>query len=293
MSVLTSTKLLRPVLPFQRLYSLSRSSWFHKNACLFTRAGLSEGPLSLASLGYRREYEPSSLEKRSKVNEIPLVEPKLKPVKSNKPKLVATRRPLEIVAAPFAAQSFSELGLPPVLIQRLEKEGFEVPTDVQSAAIPTILKNHDVVIQSYTGSGKTLAYLLPILTEVGPLSRRSYESDEDKKPEIEAVIIAPSRELGMQIVREVEKLLGPTEKKAVQQLVGGANPSRQEEALKKNKPSIVVGTPGRIAQMSASGRLHTHGCRFLVLDEVDELLSFNFREDMHRILEHVGKRPGQ
>ncbi|KAI6702163.1 hypothetical protein NL676_011299 [Syzygium grande] len=164
-----------------------------------------------------------------------------------------------------------ELGLPPLLLERLEAVGFKVPTDVQAAAIPTILKNHDVVIQSYTGSGKTLAYLLPILSEM-------------------PIIVAPSRELGMQIVREFEKLLGPADKKVVQQLVGGANRSRQEEALKKNKPAIVVGTPGRIAEISAAGKLHTHNCRFLVLDEVDELLSFNFREDMHRILEHVGRR---
>ncbi|CAL9051780.1 unnamed protein product [Musa banksii] len=114
----------------------------------------------------------------------------------------------------------------------------------------------------------------------------------EQKPGIDAVIVAPSRELGMQIVREVERLLGPADKKLVQQLVGGANRSRQEEALKKNKPIIVVGTPGRIAEISAAGKLHTHGCQFLVLDEVDQLLSFNYREDMHRILEHVGRRSG-
>ncbi|KAG8071565.1 hypothetical protein GUJ93_ZPchr0006g42219 [Zizania palustris] len=96
----------------------------------------------------------------------------------------------------------------------------------------------------------------------------------------------------MQIVREVEKILGPNDKRLVQQLVGGANRSRQEEALKKNKPFIVVGTPGRISEISAAGKLHTHGCRFLVLDEVDQLLSFNYREDMHRIIEHVGKKSG-
>ncbi|KAL9245584.1 hypothetical protein vseg_019217 [Gypsophila vaccaria] len=95
----------------------------------------------------------------------------------------------------------------------------------------------------------------------------------------------------MQIVRELHKLLGP-HKSMVQQLVGGANKARQEEALKKNKPPIVVGTPGRIAEISASGKLHTHSCQFLVLDEVDQLLSFNFREDMHRILEHVGRKSG-
>lgn len=203
------------------------------------------------------------------------------------------KKPLEFVAAPFAAKSFSELGLPPLLVERLEKVGLEVPTDVQAAAVPTILKNHDVMIQSYTGSGKTLAYLLPILAVVGPLKMVfSNEKGTRKRTDIEAVIVAPSRELGMQIVREVERLLGPVHKNMVQQLVGGANRSRQEEALKKNKPAIVVGTPGRIAEISKTGKLHTHDCRYLVLDEVDELLSFNFREDIHRILEHVGRRPG-
>lgn len=216
--------------------------------------------------------------------------------KANKSKEVGAqraRKPLNIEGAPFSAKSFSELGLPPLLLKRLEEEGVTAPTDIQCAAIPTILKNHDVVIQSYTGSGKTLAYLLPILSEVGTLKDKTQNDEESgKRKDIEAVIVAPSRELGMQIVREVERLLGPADKRMVQQLVGGANRSRQELALKKNKPVIVVGTPGRIAEISAAGKLHTHGCKFLVLDEVDELLSFNFREDMHRILEHVGRKPG-
>ena len=106
------------------------------------------------------------------------------------------------------------------------------------------------------------------------------------------MIVASSRELGMQLVREIEKLLGHENKRVVQQLVGGANRSRQEKALKKNKPLIVVVTPGRIAKIGAAGKLHTHGCRYLVLDEIDELLSFHFQEDMHWILEHVGSRSG-
>ncbi|KAK6137431.1 hypothetical protein DH2020_028788 [Rehmannia glutinosa] len=122
----------------------------------------------------------------------------------------------------------------------------------------------------------------------------SHKKDNEPKTttDIEAVVVAPSRELGMQIVREFEKVLGPSDKRLVQQLVGGANKSRQEEALRKNKPVIVVGTPDGLAEISASGKLHTHNCRYLVLDEVDELLAFNFREDMHRILEHVGKKSG-
>ncbi|RYR04759.1 hypothetical protein Ahy_B06g084534 [Arachis hypogaea] len=175
---------------------------------------------------------------------------------------IVERKKQQINAAPFAVKSFTELGLPLVLIERLEKEGISVPTEVQSAAVPTILQNHDVIIQSYTGSGKTLAYLLPILSSIVPLmnkvSKSSSDGDSGGKIGIEAVVVALSRELGMQI----------------------------EEALKKNKPAIVVGTPGRIAELSAAGKLWTHGCRYLVLDEVDELLSFNFREDMHQILEH-------
>ena len=284
--------------PFQKLSHVSRTAWFHRSIHFLSRAERDHGPLTLANLRLKSEVEATNKNNTQKPKQLssPVESPNRKrnAVGSNEIKAVGTKKSLGIESAPFAAKSFSELGLPPPLIERLATEGFSVPTDVQSTAIPTILKNHDVVIQSYTGSGKTLAYLLPILSEVGPLRKKPSDDDSKsvKKVEIEALIVAPSRELGMQIVREFEKILGPTNKKAVQQLVGGANRTRQEEALKKNKPAIIVGTPGRIAEISAAGKLHTHGCRFLVLDEVDELLSFNFREDMHRILEHVGKRSG-
>ncbi|WCJ26211.1 DEAD-box ATP-dependent RNA helicase 47A [Euphorbia peplus] len=358
MPVLSSTRLLLlfgESLPFQKLPRASRISWCSRNTRFSTQVGQDNEPLSLASLGFRNEFEGTDTIRKVKVKsgtEIPrsrvkavegnasievprsrvkavenasfeaprskgkAVESnvsievprsrvkavenaifeapgsKVKAVESSGTRAVRVKKALEIEFAPFSAKSFSELGLPSPLIERLESEGFKVPTDVQSAAIPTILKSHDVVIQSYTGSGKTLAYVLPILSEIGLLRNKSPNRDGDprKRSDIEAVIVAPSRELGMQIVREVEKLLGPANKREVQQLVGGANRSRQEDALKKNKPSIVVGTPGRIAEISAAGKLHTHGCRYLVLDEVDQLLSFNFREDMHRILDHVGRK---
>ena len=297
MQALVSTRFLLLVgdrLPVGKLLHVSR---FHGSVHFLSRIDREHGPLTLATLGFRSEFETTKGDKTKllQLNSVPEVfKNKVKAIRRNGTKALGTKKSIEIDAAPFAAKSFSELGLPPLLIERLEREGFSVPTDVQSAAIPTILKNHDVVIQSYTGSGKTLAYLLPILSVLGPLKSEppSADSKSGNKMEIEAMIVAPSRELGMQIVREFEKLLGPADKKLVQQLVGGANRTRQEEALKKNKPSIVVGTPGRIAEISASGKLHTHGCRYLVLDEVDELLSFNFREDMHRILEHVGRRSG-
>ncbi|CAM8883377.1 unnamed protein product [Rhodiola kirilowii] len=334
---LQSVEKRRESLPRGMLLGVYQSGQLYSSVRFLSRVEKSNAPLTLASLGFRNNFETvensvkikakrveSITEISERVAEVPrrdyeVLKSEVKEVRIKKASSKAEvleriseipssrvkeskikntpfkrKKTLDIEAAPFAATSFSELGLPQVLIERLETEGFKVPTDVQSAAIPMILKNHDVVIQSYTGSGKTLAYLLPILTEVGPLRRSSSTGGVGRsgKGDIDAVVIAPSRELAMQIVREVEKLLGPDNKKMVQQLVGGANRSRQEEALRKNKPAIVVGTPGRIAEISASGKLHTHDCRFLVLDEVDELLSFNFRESMHRILEHVGRRPG-
>ncbi|XP_071707898.1 DEAD-box ATP-dependent RNA helicase 47, mitochondrial [Rutidosis leptorrhynchoides] len=279
---------------------ISKVAAFHKSTYVLSQLGSTNGPLTLKSLGFKNEnvtvkkFEKNKV--RQTVSTLQVIQNQVEEVKRErvkvKTKVVPTENPIQIESAPFSAKSFSELGLPPLLIEALKREGFEVPTDVQSAAIPTILKHHDAVIQSYTGSGKTLAYVLPILSEVGPLKDSLVDNKEaKKKTDIEAVIIAPSRELGMQIVREIEKLLGPDNKRFVQQLVGGANRSRQEEALRKNKPLIVVGTPGRIAEISSAGKLHTHGCRFLVLDEIDQLLSFNFREDMHRIVEHVGKKP--
>ncbi|MCO5611071.1 hypothetical protein L7F22_065321 [Adiantum nelumboides] len=189
-------------------------------------------------------------------------------------------------------RSFDSLGLSSLVQSRIDALKLETPTDIQQTAIPVLLQGDDAAIQSYTGSGKTLAYLLPILSLVGPLRESTGDDSEvpASKRGIEAVVVAPSRELAMQIVRETERILGDENKKTVQQLVGGANRSRQEESLRKNKPLIVVGTPGRISEISRDGKLHTHSCRFLVLDEADELLSIQFREDMRRILEHVGKR---
>lgn len=286
------------ILPLRRLSLVSKRAPFCTTVRSFSQADRENGTLTLASLGSKSDFKTTNKRRPNNIvhseASIELQRTEEKVVKSNGVKEVGAKKSLEIETAPFAANSFSELGLPPLLLERLGKEGFTDPTDVQSTAIPVILKSHDVVIQSYTGSGKTLAYLLPILSKVGPLKMKNHlnGNESGKKTDVEAVIVAPSRELGMQIVREFEKLLGPVHKKMVQQLVGGANRSRQEDALRKNKPSIVVGTPGRIAEISASGKLHTHSCQFLVLDEVDELLSFNFRVDMQRILEHVGRRSG-
>ncbi|GBG76002.1 hypothetical protein CBR_g21243 [Chara braunii] len=215
--------------------------------------------------------------------------------------------------SPFASTGFEDLKLSPRLAARLQEIGVTRPTDVQVGAIPVLMEGRDAAVQSYTGSGKTLAYLLPLLTRVGPLKAEMERAIPDElggesapgnrkqlqakraeagEGKIEAVIVAPSRELGMQIVREIERIVGNEQRHVVQQLIGGASLWRQEEGLKKHKPAIVVGTPGRLADLSRSGRLQTHACKMLVLDEAEELLSPNFKPDMLRILEHVGRRRG-
>ena len=171
------------------------------------------------------------------------------------------------------------------------------PTAVQRAAIPEILAGKNVAVQCYTGSGKTLAYVLPALTRAVKRSeeewRKATRKTRGDAGKVHCVIVAPSRELAMQIVRVAQAVLPPQAKQAVQQVIGGANVHRQREALKLNKPVMVVGTPGRLAELSKDGTLQTHNCGLLIMDEIDQLLAPQFREDMVRITEHTGKRcPG-
>ena len=111
---------------------------------------------------------------------------------------------------------------------------------------------------------------------------------EDYGPE--ALIITPSRELAMQIVRVAQSLMPQEAWPLVQQLIGGANIRRQLESMRSNKPLLVVGTPGRMAEHSRMGALRTHRTAAVVLDEVDQLLCQQFRDDMLRILSHTGSK---
>eukprot|EP00793_Prasinoderma_coloniale_P003716 PRCOL_00003092-RA len=165
-------------------------------------------------------------------------------------------------------------------------------------SVPALLEGRSVAIKSYTGSGKTLAYLVPVVARAlaaAAEAAREGASPGDGGPY--AVIVAPSRELAMQIVREGQSLLGRRAgddgHRMVQQAIGGASMPRQIDALRTNRPLIVVGTPGRLADLSREGSLRTHGASVLVLDEADDLAADNFAEPMGRLLAHVGKNaPG-
>ncbi|KAK9821649.1 hypothetical protein WJX74_004202 [Apatococcus lobatus] len=209
---------------------------------------------------------------------------------------------IEILAGPqiTAAESedrgaFDQLGCDDRVTGNLGALGIEQPTPVQEAGIPSILEGRNVALKSYTGSGKTLAYLLPTLTLATQRAEEEFMKLKRARKAHEAgtlqgIVVAPSRELAMQIVRVAQSLLPEEARATVQQAIGGANPARQSEALKKAKPMVVVGTPGRLAELSRAGQLQMHHTGILVLDEVDELMQTQFREPMQRLVDHCGKR---
>ncbi|WP_153126427.1 DEAD/DEAH box helicase [Peribacillus tepidiphilus] len=147
----------------------------------------------------------------------------------------------------------------PFIYKAWEKEGFKEPTAIQAKAIPSILEGKDVIAESPTGTGKTLAYLLPILEKIDP-----------GLPYVQAVILASSHELVMQILAEIQKWSqGSGIVNA--SFIGGANLKRQLEKLKK-RPHIVVGTPGKIYELIGQKKLKMHNVKTIVLDEGDTLL---------------------
>lgn len=149
--------------------------------------------------------------------------------------------------------------LRPSIQQVWEKAGFVRPTSIQSYAIPAILDKKDIIAQSPTGTGKTLAYLLPVLHAI-----------DSEKLYVQAVILASSQELVMQILSEIQKWSEGSGIRSAS-FIGGANMKRQLEKLKKH-PHIVAGTPGRILELIKQKKLKMHEVKTVVLDEGDQLL---------------------
>ena len=131
----------------------------------------------------------------------------------------------------------------------IEKIGYTTPTPIQAQSIPLMIEGKDIVAESPTGSGKTLAFMLPILNKV-----------DGSKKKTQALVVAPSQELAMQIVEVIRQWTEGTDI-TVQQLIGGANSARQIEKLKK-KPTIVVGTPFKriSAPRQIKAKRNRNGC---------------------------------
>jgi ATP-dependent RNA helicase DeaD len=167
---------------------------------------------------------------------------------------------------------FEEMNLKPEFVAALQKEGIIEPTKVQSASIPSLLAGKDLIVRSKTGSGKTLAFLLPIMQQLQPEG-------------LQALILAPTRELAVQIEKEIRKF-GKSIKSVT--IYGGVSINPQIDALARGA-QIAVGTPGRILDHMERGTMFLDGIRFVVLDEADRMLDMGFIEDVQRILSGMPK----
>lgn len=166
--------------------------------------------------------------------------------------------------------TFNDLNIDDRLVQRLAVHQIEKPSPIQSEAIPAVLEGKDLIAQSQTGTGKTLAYLLPVLQRIQPDHRQ-----------LQALILAPTQELAMQILREAEQY-ADTVGITVQSLIGGAALKRQLERLKLH-PQLVVGTPGRVLEVIGQRKLKMHDVRMIVVDEVDQVFKLGAAGDTEAI----------
>jgi len=174
-------------------------------------------------------------------------------------------------------EEFKQLGLSDDTIQALEKRGFTKPTAIQVKVIPLLLEGKkDVVGQSQTGTGKTASFALPILEKIKEHSRT-----------IQAIILTPTRELALQVAKEINSLKG---KKDIQVLpvYGGAPIGPQRQKL-RDGVDIVVGTPGRVMDLQRRKSLKLDNIQYAVLDEADEMLNMGFVEDIETILQNTPK----
>lgn len=158
-------------------------------------------------------------------------------------------------------EDFAALGVESPWLEIIEKRGFVQPTAIQREALPRIMAGGSLIGRAPTGTGKTLAYLLPVLAGLQTESRA-----------VQAVILAPTYELAMQIAGEAREMIAASGLSLrVQGLIGGANIARQIDKLKE-KPQLLVGSAGRLLELSRRGKLRLNEVRMLVLDEFDRLL---------------------
>ncbi len=169
--------------------------------------------------------------------------------------------------------SFEQFDLSHSLLKAIEDLGFEEPSEIQTQAIP-VLMNHqgDFVGQAQTGTGKTAAFVLPLLSQI-----------DEASSDVQAMVLAPTRELANQVFEEVKKLSRHTKIKSTA-IYGGMPYNKQLNDLKKKKPHIIIGTPGRTIDLITRGALRLEACQVLVIDEADEMLQMGFLEEVKTII---------
>jgi ATP-dependent RNA helicase DeaD len=168
--------------------------------------------------------------------------------------------------------TFADLGLSDAVLKAVKEIGYETPSAIQAATIPTLLEGRDVVGLAQTGTGKTAAFALPVLSRM--------ESGA-KLPQ--ALVLSPTRELALQVCEAFEQYASHMKNVHVLPVYGGQAYGVQLSALRRGV-DVVVGTPGRIMDHIAKGTLDLSELKYLVLDEADEMLKMGFAEDVETIL---------
>ena len=174
--------------------------------------------------------------------------------------------------------TFRDLGLSEPMLKALEKKGYGYPTSIQQEAIPCFLQWKDVIAKAPTGTGKTFAFGIPMIEHIDP-----------ECPEVQGLILAPTRELAIQIGDELRGLLTYYNGIRVAVLYGGAGIVGQAKQLEK-KPQIVVATPGRLMDHYNRKNIRFDKIQTVVLDEADRMLDMGFFKDVTKIIEKVKNR---
>lgn len=163
-------------------------------------------------------------------------------------------------------EGFTAIKVDPAIAERLQKMGIKKPMPVQEQAIPALLAGRDVIARAQTGTGKTLAFLVPLAMRI-----------DSKKSYAQALVLTPTRELAQQITTELKKLLGESEVRVL--AVTGGRDYELQKAKLAGRSQVLVGTPGRLLDHIRKGNTDLGGVRYLVLDEVDEMLQQGFMEE--------------
>ena len=173
---------------------------------------------------------------------------------------------------------FTDFGLNPALVKAIKEMGFENPMPIQEKAIPVLLERDvDFVGLAQTGTGKTAAFGLPLLNKI----------DETQRC-VQALILCPTRELCMQITRDLRNYARYIPEILIVPVYGGASIELQFKDLAK-KPQIIVATPGRLRDMIRRNRVDFSNVKTMILDEADEMLNMGFQEEVDDILEYMPK----
>jgi ATP-dependent RNA helicase DeaD len=171
--------------------------------------------------------------------------------------------------------TFDSLSLNEGLQKAIQELGFQEASPIQALAIPILLEGRDIIGQAQTGTGKTAAFAIPLI-ERAELQHRS----------LQTIVLCPTRELALQVAGEFQKLAKYQQNLLVVPVYGGQPIERQIKRIRQ-RPQIVIGTPGRVMDLMRRGVLELGSLRSFVLDEADEMLNMGFREDIETILKQT------